>query len=165
MVKDKDKKKNWNNGGKGKSKKWNNNRSKRNFDNRNNLAKIETVPPPLTYEVKADEQKRVSIEWKGASNKKGTEKLPVFNDTNREDFVRTLVEFFECFEMNPELKSQTPTMGALTVLRRMFKGNSKQTLNRIIQRWDGLTDGTPADEKQLREIVSKFASQVLGSEA
>ena len=67
--------------------------------------------------------------------------------------------------MNTELKTQKPTTGALTVLRRMFKGNSKQTLNRIIQRCEGLTDGVPADEAQLKQIVSKFTSQILGSEA
>ena len=168
MAKDNDQKKNWNNGGKGNKsqKKWNNNRGKRNFKNNNNLAKIETIPPPLTYEVKADEQKRVLIEWKGHANKKGSEKLPIFNDTNREDFVRTMVEFYECYDMNSELKNQVPTTGALSVLRRMFKGNSKQTLNRILQRFDGLNDeGIPRGRQQLKALVSKFASQILGSEA
>ena len=76
----------------------------------------EMAPPPLTYNVRPDKQTRIKVCWKIGKTEE-EEKLPVYDDTNNEDYLRTLIEFCSLLDDYEELKED----GKASVITRMYK--------------------------------------------
>ena len=78
---------------------FNNNNGNNNRNNRNNNNNLpEEALPPMTYESKPDKQNRTKIEWthgRGANPITESEKIAVYDDTAKDDFLRTLAEYRE----------------------------------------------------------------------
>ena len=110
-----------NNSGRGRGfrrNRFNNNNNNRNNNKNNNLP--DEALPPLTYDAKPDKQNRVKVEWKygrGVNLRRESEKIAVYDDTAKEDYLRTLAEYREILIDYPYLAED----GEATTACRIFK--------------------------------------------
>ena len=84
----------------------------------------ELAPPPLTYFAKPDKQTRLKIEWTLEGTKQ-SEKLPVYDDTAAEDYIRSVKEFFITLGDDERLKADENVRETAKIFRKMMKGEEK----------------------------------------
>ena len=120
----------------------------------------ELAPAPLTYFAKPDKQTRIKIEWK-IEGTKYQEKLPIYDDTAAEDYIRAVKEFFIVLGDDEKLKEDDNVRETAKFFRKMMKGEAKVTFSKKIEEMDnGLTD-----MNTLLSVLNETSKEILGQDA
>ena len=78
----------------------------------------------MTYDTKSDKQNRVKIKWthrRGANLKNEIEKVDVYDDTAKEDYLQTLAEYQEILVNYPNLQVDEQATVAWTLSLSMYE--------------------------------------------
>ena len=89
----------------------------------------------MTYESKPDKQNRIKIEWttgRGANTRTASEKVAVYDNTAKEDYLRTLAEFKEILIDYAYLCADNEATIACRIFKRCLKGSAKNSCSRAV---------------------------------
>ena len=139
------------------------NKYNNNNNNRNNVP--DEAAPPLTYDAKPDKQNRIKIEWthgRGVNARTESEKVAEYDDTAKEDYLRTLAQFKEILLDYPYLQSNNEAPTACRIFKRCLKGSAKESYSRAVA---GVNRGTINTNLQLEEVVEEITNRILGRNA
>ena len=158
---------NYNNGRGSRRNRFNNNGNNRNQNrnNNNNNNLPEEALPPMTYEAKPDKQTRIKVEWthgRGANPRTESEKLAVYDDTAKEDYLRTLAEYREVLIDYPHLQNDANATTACRIFKRCLKGSAKNTCSRAVAAVNG---GVIDTNGHLETVLQETTSVILGINA
>ena len=157
---------NYNSGRGSRRNRFNNNNGNNNRNNRNNNNNLpEEALPPMTYESKPDKQNRTKIKWthgRGANPTTESEKIAVYDDTAKEDFLRTLAEYREVLIDYPHLQQDANATTACRIFKRCLKGSAKNSCSRAVATVNGGVIDTNA---RLETVVEETTSMILGLNA
>ena len=143
----------------------NNNSNNRNNNNNNRNNVPDEAAPPLTYEAKPDKQNRIKIEWthgRGVNARTESEKISEYDDTAKEDYLRTLAQFREILLDYPYLQSDNEAPTACQIFKRCLKGSAKESCSRTVA---GINGGTIDTNVRLEEVVEETTNRILGRNA
>ena len=156
------------NGGRGRGfrqNRYNNNNqsNNKNKNNKNNLPK--EALPPMTYEAKPDKQNRIKIiqtHGRAATATTESEKIAVYDDTAKEDYLRTLAEYREILLDYPHLQTDLEATTTCRILKRCLKGSAKNSCSRVVA---GVNNGVIDTNEVLKLVIEETTSAILGLNA
>ena len=90
-----------------------------------------------------------------------SEKLPVYDDTAAEDYIRSIKEFFTILEDDERLKEDDNVKETSNFFRKMMKGEARATYTEKI---DELPNGL-TDIDALLEVLNNTSIEILGQDA
>ena len=140
-----------------------NNNNNRNSNKNNDLPKEALLP--LTYETKPDKQIRTKIEWqhgRGSNSRTESEKISVYDDTAKEDYLRTLAGYREILNDHPYLKEDDEATTACRIFKKCLKGAARDSASEAISE---INDGTIDSNEALEEVISATTNAILGNHA
>ena len=121
----------------------------------------------MTYETKKDTQIRLKITWT-VGGTEYSEKVPIYADTNPEDFIRTVSDFRILLDDNPSTLGANRYAGvASTVFRKMLKDSARTTYTGIVNDLPEPTAGQHrvSDQETLEETIAEATRAILGQSA
>ena len=130
------------------------------FNNRNNRLP-ELAPPPLTYENYKDRQKRIKLTFTLARMEHKVE-LPIFDDTNAADYLRTLKEYHNLLRRFPQLTTDGNAAISHHLMLGALRGEAQSA---YIDECEAYEDETPSTIAEFGEAVNATSQAVLGVES
>ena len=154
-----------NNSGRGRGfrrNRFNNNNNNR--SNKNNNVPNESLPP-LTYDTKPDKQIRTKVEWQHGRNsniRTESEKIAVYEDTAKEDYLRTLAAYREILNDYPYLKEDEEAATACRIFKKCLKGAARDSVSQAISETN---EGTIDTNEALEDVIWETTHAILGNYA
>ena len=139
--------------------------SNSNRNNRSNRSQnrefLLTPKPPLTYETKADKQKRAKLKWH-ALNMNFEAELPIYDDTSMEDYLRTVREFYSLTASHDHLQHNAYTAGATSMFKQALRGQANMTFQFQLEQ---LPAQTATTFNELAEAIKETTIMIVGHDA
>jgi len=111
--------------------------------------------------VRPDKQTRVKVCWTIGKNE-NEEKLPFYDDTNNEDYLRTLIEFCSLLDDYEELQDD----GKASIVTRMFKKILKSSAKMsFIANIKNLEQSEQDTYEGVKDAIKATSREILGYDA
>lgn len=149
-----------NNNSRGQGFRRNNTYNNNNSNSRNDLPK--EALPPLTYKAKPDRRNRTKIEWTYGNARTESEEVAVYDDTAKEDYLRTLAEYREILIDYPYLQSDNEATTACRIFKKCLKGSAKNSYSRAVAKING---GVIDTNSALENVIEETTNSILGLNA
>ena len=119
----------------------------------------------MTYDTTPDKQNRIKIEWnrgRTANARTESEKVAVYDDTTKEDYLQTLAEYKEILINYLYLQQDDKTTTACRSFKGCFKGTAKNSCSRAVA---GTNNRVIDTNERLNEVVTETTDAIIGTNA
>ena len=105
----------------------------------------------------------MKVEWthgRTANARIESEKVAVYNDTAKEDYLRTLAEYKEILVDYSYLQDNASATTACRIFKKCLKGSAKNSCIRAVA---GINRGVIETYKSLKQVIDSTTNAILGA--